>query len=127
MAEGISACSHYTEKEFYTPDQWKVYEFLRISTGMIEVSVQGNLQRVYFPIRPVCDYLSPKTSAWLMNNVCRESQQTKVRDLMEYTPMLIDEMRHVERLQSATIQITPMLMRQLKDFSNGVGLIISLL
>ena len=75
----------------------------------------------------MCEYLSPKTSAWVMNNVVRESQQTKVRDLMEYTPMLIDEMRHVERLQSATIQITPMLMRQLKDFSNGVGLIISLL
>jgi hypothetical protein len=35
-------------------------------------------------------------------------------------------MRHVESLQSATIQITPTLMSQLKDFSNFVGLIISL-
>lgn len=45
---------------------------------------------------------------------------------MEAVPDLIDEMRHVESLQSATIQITPKLMAQLKDFSNIVGLIISL-
>lgn len=40
--------------------------------------------------------------------------------------MLIDEMRHVESLQSATVKITPTLMSQLKDFSNIVGLFISL-
>jgi hypothetical protein len=45
-----------------------------------------------------------------MNDVNRESQQTKVAGLMEETPLLIDEMRHVESLQSAPIQITPTLM-----------------
>jgi hypothetical protein len=45
---------------------------------------------------------------------------------MEAAPNLIDEMRHVESLQSATLQITPTLMQQLKDGSNYVGLIISL-
>lgn len=45
-----------------------------------------------------------------MSEVNRESQQTKVAGLMESTPQLIDEMRHVESLQSATIQITPTLM-----------------
>jgi hypothetical protein len=49
-----------------------------------------------------------------------------VAGLMEETPFLIDEMRHNESLQSATIKITPLLMAQLKDFSNFVGLIISL-
>ena len=39
LAEGISACAQYTTKEFYTADQWKVYEFLRVNTGVIEVSV----------------------------------------------------------------------------------------
>jgi hypothetical protein len=61
-----------------------------------------------------------------MNDINRESQQTKVAGLMEETPFLIDEMRHNESLQSATIKITPQLMAQLKDFSNFVGLIISL-
>lgn len=93
---------------------------------MIEVSVEGKLQRVYFLIRPVCDFVSQKTSKALMEHVDRESQQTKVAGLMEATPQLIDEMYHVQGLQSAVIQITPTLMAQLKDFSNFVGLIISL-
>lgn len=61
-----------------------------------------------------------------MNDIDRESQQTKVAGLMDATPDLIDEMRHNESLQAATLKITPSLMAQLKDFSNGVGLLISL-
>jgi len=45
---------------------------------------------------------------------------------MEAIPDLIDEMEHNEKLESAKIKITPMLMAQLKDFSNLVGLVISL-
>lgn len=114
------------QKNEFTPDQWKVIEFLRQNTARIEISVTGKLQRVYFPIHPVCDYVSPKTSSKLMNEVDRESQQTKVKGLMEAAPDLIDEMRHVESLQKAKLKITPTLMAQLKDFSNIVGLIISL-
>lgn len=40
---------------------------------MIEVSVYGKLQAVYFPIRPVCDFISEKTSKKVMNDVRRES------------------------------------------------------
>ena len=29
LAEGIPSCAHYIQKEFFTVDQWKVYEFLR--------------------------------------------------------------------------------------------------
>ena len=45
---------------------------------------------------------------------------------MEAIPDLIDEMVHNEQLENATVQITPKLMAQLKDFSNLVGLVISL-
>ena len=93
---------------------------------MIEVSVDGKLQKVYFPVRPICSHLSIKTRKGTMNEVRRESQQTKVTDLMERTPDLIDEMRHNEALQSAVIKITPSLLANLKDFSNFVGLFISL-
>lgn len=48
-------------------------EFLRLNTAMIEINVTGKLQRVYFPIHPVCDFVSPKTSDRLMNEVDRES------------------------------------------------------
>lgn len=126
LASGISSCADYVKKEFYTADQWKVFDFLRQNTGIIEVSIDNKLQRVYFPIRPVCHALSEKTVAATMNEVRRESQQTKVQDLMERTPDLIDEMRHNLSRQSAMIKITPTLMAQLKDFSNLVGLFISL-
>jgi hypothetical protein len=126
LAQGMTSCAHYIQKEYYTIDQWKTFDFIRQNTGMIEVAVDGKLQRVYFPIRPICKYLSPKTRTSTMNEVRRESQQTKVQDLMERTPDLIDEMRHNEKLTQAIIQITPELMANLKDFSNFVGLFISL-
>jgi len=78
LASGISSCADYVKKEFYTADQWKVFDFLRQNTGIIEVSIDNKLQRVYFPIRPVCHHLSEKTSTATMNEVRRESQQTKV-------------------------------------------------
>lgn len=103
--------AYLKSKERYTQDQWKAMEFLRQNTARIEVAVDGKLQRVYFPIRPVCDFISDRTKTRLMVEVDRESQQTKVKGLLEAAPNLIDEMRHVESLQSATIQITPTLMQ----------------
>jgi hypothetical protein len=37
LAEGIPSCVELIQKKSYTPDQWKVFEFLRVNTGMIEV------------------------------------------------------------------------------------------
>ena len=62
-----------------------------------------------------------------MISVDRESQQTKVRDLLDNVPDLIDEMIHNEELSRATIQITPQRLTALKDFSSVVGLIINFL
>jgi rubrerythrin len=61
-----------------------------------------------------------------MVNVCRDSQQTKVRDLLAAVPDLIDEMNHNEELSRATLQITPKKLMYLKDFSTLIGLIINL-
>jgi len=71
---------------------------LRSHTARIEVSVLGKLQRVYFPIRPVCHFISEKTKANLMEHIDRDSQQTKVTELLESVPTLIDEMKHNEIL-----------------------------
>ena len=62
-----------------------------------------------------------------MISVDRESQQTKVRDLLDNVPDLIDEMIHNEELSRATIQITPQRLTALKDFSSVVGLVINFL
>ena len=126
LADGIPSQRFLLQKSFYTADQWKIYEFLRQNTGGIEVSVNNQLERIYFPVRPVCHFISKKTRESLMENIDRESQQTKVTELMEKVPNLIDEMKHNESLQNATIKITPKLMNELKDFSTMVGSMISL-
>ena len=126
LAETIPSAKQWVQKDFFTVDEWKVFEFLRQNVARIEVAVDGVLQRVYFPIRPTCHFISVKSRKALMQSINRESQQSKVTELMEAIPDLIDEMVHNEQLESATIQITPKLMAQLKDFSNLVGLVISL-
>jgi hypothetical protein len=93
--------------------------------GRIEISVSSNLQRIYFPIRPVCHYLSIGARKNLMTSVDRESQATKVTGLMEAVPDLIDEMNHNEELSRAILQITPKRLMALKDFSTVVSLIIN--
>ena len=57
--------------------------------GRIEVFVDGNLQRIYFPVKPVCQYLSVGARKKLMTEVDRESQATKVKGLMDSVPDLI--------------------------------------
>mmetsp|Transcript_11845 Transcript_11845/g.18235 ORF Transcript_11845/g.18235 Transcript_11845/m.18235 type:complete len:264 (-) Transcript_11845:748-1539(-) len=62
-----------------------------------------------------------------MIDVDRESQQTKVNDLLAAVPDLIDEMNHNEELSRATIQITPSRLTGLKDFSTLIGIAINLI
>ena len=93
--------------------------------GRIEIADNNNLQRVYFPIRPVCGWISPGARKALINDVDRESQATKVGGLMDAVPDLIDEMNHNEELSRAWLQITPGRLMALKDFSTFVGLLIN--
>lgn len=105
-----------------------MFEFLKGHTARIEVCVDDNLQRVYFPIKPVCRYISYKKQKELMLRVRRESQQTKVVDLMKACPELMDEMEMNESLYNAKyIQITPNLLLNLKDFSSYMSMLISTL
>lgn len=61
-----------------------------------------------------------------MLRVCRESQQTKVKDLMRACPELIDEMQVNKKLSNMKVQITPEILSNLKDFSSVISLIISM-
>lgn len=95
------------ERKRFTTEQWKAYDFIRSHTGKIEIQVNGNLQPVYFPIRPACHYLSDESKKKLMLGVNRESQSTKVEGLMVVAPDLIDEMMHNEKLSRNKMSITP--------------------
>lgn len=60
--------------------------------------MDGSLNRIYFPISPVCHLVSKQSRKNIMTDVNRESHQSKVSDLLSYVPMLIDEMNHNEDL-----------------------------
>jgi len=54
------------EKEDY-------YKFFEQNSGVIEAKVVNDLQRLYFPIQPVCKYLSKSTRIKFLENVPREN------------------------------------------------------
>ena len=83
------------------------FAFFRTHTGRIEVLNGDRLQRVYFPIKPTCRYLSNNTKDQELLNFDRESAQTKIISFLKAVPDLIDEMQHVERLSRADLKITP--------------------
>jgi len=96
-------------------------------TGHIEVANESHLQAIYFPIKPVCHYMSKATREHLMENINRESAQEKVSGLMQAVPDLIEEMQHNEQLSRKTIKITPRTKEVVFTISCIVSMAINLL
>ena len=74
LAENLESAKANLDRKKFTVEQWKAYDFIRSHTAKIEISVNSNLQSVYFPIRPICHYLSMESKHKLMLSVNRESQ-----------------------------------------------------
>lgn len=100
-------CGHLLNKEVLTLQQMKAVEFIKQNIGRIEVSVNNVLQRVYFTVKPECRELSVELRDRFVINVDRESQQTKVAELMEAVPDFLDEMDANWELKLSAIPITP--------------------
>jgi hypothetical protein len=113
-------------KETLGEDQLGVFEYIRAHTGRIEVSVSNQLQRIYFPIPPVCRYLAAGSRQRLMTNVTRESHTTKIKGLIDAVPDLLDEMELSESLEADLIAIRPERLAALKGFSSLVGVAMNL-
>lgn len=105
------------ENEFHN-----TFAFFKHNTGRIEVLNGDRLQRVYFPIKPTCKYLSNQTKDDQLLSFDRESAQTKIIGFLKAVPDLIDEMQHVEKLSRADLKITP---NSLKIFQN-IAILLSL-
>lgn len=73
LADSVPAANEQMGRKKFTQDQWKAYEFIKTHTGRIEINVNGSLQRIYFPIQPVCLALSKAARVNLMQRVNRES------------------------------------------------------
>ena len=126
LAQNSDIAKMNLERKRFNAEQWKAYDFVRSHTGKIEISVHGNLQAVYFPIRPACHYLSDESKKKLMLSVNRESQSNKVEGLMAAAPDLIDEMIYNEGLSRSSFAITPERMAALKDFSTLLAVFMNL-
>ena len=98
-----------------------------MNTGRIEALVNDRLTRVYFPKKPVCKYLSEQAKVAFQNSVERDSAQAKILGFLKEIPNLIDNMKHVEKLSRALIQITPSKISFIRDLSTLISFIINVL
>ena len=94
LAEQIAS----VRKELPTKKEadYPAYHFFQSQTGCIEVLVGKALQRVYFPIKPICRFLSQARLQELLDNVSRESPDTKAEGLVMGAPLLLEEMELAE-------------------------------
>lgn len=80
--------------------------FYKKFLGSCEVIVKGDLFRVYFPIPPVCRFLSAQAKEEFLANVSRDSPQLKIAGFIEAMPDLIDSMEQTEKLNRGLLKIT---------------------
>lgn len=90
---------------FSSPDHRSAFQFFSSHTARIEVVAEGLLQRVYFPVQPLCHYVSEESKYALMLNVNRTSPATKVTDLLQMATDLVTEMDHNYWLFSKRMRI----------------------
>jgi len=70
---------------------------------VIEISTPFDLLRIFFPMQPVCRFLTQKTKDKFLLLVERESNQHKLLGLHAEVPVFIDEMEHQEIMSHNTI------------------------
>jgi hypothetical protein len=75
---------------------YPAFSFFQSQTGCIEVLVGKGLQRVYFPIKPICRFLSKARLEVLLDSVDRETPDSKAQGLMSGAPLLVEEMELAE-------------------------------
>jgi hypothetical protein len=80
--------------EFSSPEHRIAFQFFSSHTARIEVVAEGLLQRVYFPMQPLCRYVSEESKDMVMLAVNRTSPATKVTDLLQKSTDLVSEMDH---------------------------------
>ena len=73
LADNYPEAKNRLKSSEFEPKQFVAYEFFQDHTGRIEVLIKDQLHRVYFPIKPVCLFLSDDSKKHLMLTVDRES------------------------------------------------------
>merc|ERR1711943_56929 len=82
----------------YEGDDKVVVEFFLKNAGSIEIKWDTKLERVYFPIPPICTYLTEASRQKVLWGVNRESPGEKMMGFFTYTEELQAEMVHLEKM-----------------------------
>ncbi len=80
---------------------------------------------IYFPIHPVCSFLTEKTKIHFANNVKRESNTYKIIDFVARAHSFVDEMEHLELRSHDCVRIDPIRLAKLRDLSTIMAIMIS--
>jgi hypothetical protein len=100
-------------------------QFFRFHTASIELLFNGKLVRVYFPIQPICRFLSKNSRSLLMMSVSRDSPNDKIMGLVNGAPTLFDEMHHLAYLGSMPISISAKRLNKIRDLSTILAFFIN--
>ena len=78
-------------------------ERLQEKVGVIEISRKGVLEKVYFVVPDVCQYLTELTKEDIKLNVNRANLQTSLADFTSRFDSLYSEMKHQQRLKQSRV------------------------
>jgi hypothetical protein len=82
----------------YKGDDKYALEFFQHNTGCIEINWVDKLERVYFPVPPICEFLTEATIEKIKWSLNRETPGEKVQSFFEYTGEMHAEMKHLEQM-----------------------------
>ncbi len=111
----------------YSEEERIAYEFFEENSARIEILNNGVLQRIYFPIAPICRFLSKQSRRHLMENVTRDSAGEKIEGLILAADDFQDEMIHNEALSRRHCKITAKAANWIRNFSFYTDIIINIL
>lgn len=107
------------------PQLLKTLNFFKMHCKSIEISFHGTIIRVYFPVHPICRFLSKNTREKFGNTVNRETPNDKIKDLANASNDFFDEMHHLAYLQKQVIVISSKRLNMLRDLSTILAFIIN--
>ena len=75
-------------------EDWEqTFNFFNSKTKSVEVVLSdGMLHKCYFPLMPLCTYLSERTKEKIKQGIRRNTATEKIQDLLKYRTEVIDEM-----------------------------------
>ena len=109
------------------PLQIKAISFFKANTTSIEIILNDEIQKIYFPIDPKTRFLSLETKEKLINEVNRGSHNQKISDLLDAADGLFDEMEHSAYINSLKFNVTTERFTLVRNIAQVTAIVINLI